>query len=148
MRNEGISPLKQQSKSNSSFSEILPRTSEAERETVKLKKERDPAITPPIHYDPYIEIDLMTFPPVYSKLLTEGCTEDVAEQFLGLVQDGLLGSVEWNSEHGENLLKNISRKSRRKGGVKLKEFFDEFRSMKMDPSSDKLHRFKKMCQSL
>ena len=135
-RIEGISPLKQ-----AKFQSVTER----QREAVKSKKETRPTM----EYDPYVDIDLMTFPPVYSKLLKEGCTEEVAEQFLGLVQDGLLGNVEWDSEHGENLLKSVSRKSQREEKLhkRLKDFFEEFRNMKfLDQSTDKFHLFKKMCQ--
>ena len=140
------SPFKQQDTYNSKFQENHFPTAEKQKVAVNFKKENRPSIASSVEYDPYVDIDLMTYPPVYAKLLKEGCMEDVAEQFLGLVQDDLLGNVEWDSEHGENLLKSVSRKSQREEDPNLKEFFDEFRSVEMNQSADKFHLFKKMCQ--
>ena len=142
------SPLKQQDTFDSTFQENHLPTAEKQKVAVNFKKENRPrpSIASSVEYDPYVDIDLMTYPPVYAKLLKEGCMEDVAELFLGLVQDDLLGNVEWDSEHGENLLKSVSRKSQREEDPNLKEFFDEFRSVEMNQSADKFHLFKKMCQ--
>ena len=94
--------------------------------------------------DPYVDVDRMTLPPVYSKLLKEGCKEEVAKKFLILVQDGLLGSTEWDSDHGDDLLKCLSRRSHGKKNVI--KFLDEYTSVKVEGSADKFHLFKKMCE--
>ena len=94
--------------------------------------------------DPYVDVDRMTFPPVYSKLLKEGCKEEVAKMFLLLVEDGLLGNTEWDSDHGDDLLKCISRRSH--GKKNLMKFLNEYRSVNEASLGDKFDLFRKMCE--
>ena len=93
----------------------------------------------------YKDIDFSEFPPVYTSLLLHGCSEEIAEQFLGLIEEGLLGSVDWVGDATAKwLITKISRKSQHQDEG-LKQFLDVFRDT--EPGSpDPFIAFKQMCQ--